>query len=225
MSAEWTDVDIPYIRRRYNRIARLHGLLEWLLFVPPGIRARAVRRLELEPGARVLEIGCGTGPNLKHLRAAVGPQGHVYGVDLSEGMLGMAKDRCRRAGWSNVTLVREEVSRYVPPEAVDGVLFSLSFNTMPHHQEVLQHAWRQLKPGGTLVVMDAKLPSGKFGEMILPLIVPVMRATVLGNPYIRPWEHLSRLSEQVEMEELLFSYYVCRCTKPPQEAVALASVA
>jgi ubiquinone/menaquinone biosynthesis C-methylase UbiE len=225
MSAQWIDFDISDIRRRYNQIARLHGLLEWLLFVPPGIRARAVRRLNHKPGDRVLEIGCGTGPNLKHLHAAVGSTGHVYGVDLSEGMLSMAQDRCRNAGWRNVTLVREEATKYVPPEPVDGVLFSLSFNTMPHHKEVLRHAWRQLKPGGRLVVMDAKLPRGRFGQMILPLIVPVMRATVLGNPYIRPWEHLSHVSEQVEMEDLLFSYYVCRCTKPAEEAPALASVA
>jgi hypothetical protein len=73
--------------------------------------------------------------------------------------------------------------------------------------------------------MDAKLPRGGFGRMILPLIIPVMRATVLGNPYIRPWEHLARLSDQVEMNDLLFSYYVCRCTKPSHEAPALASVA
>jgi len=225
MSVEWTDFDIPFIRQRYDRIAGLHGLLEWLLFVPPGIRARAVRHLELKPGARVLEAGCGTGPNLRYLQRAVGPQGHVYGVDFSEGMLDRARHRRERAGWHNVTLVREEAGKYVAPEPLDGVLFSLSFNTMPHHATVLQHVWRQLKPGGRLVIMDAKLPRGQFGRMILPVIVPVMRATVLGNPYIRPWEHLARLSERIEMHDLLFSYYVCRCTKPVYEAPALSSVA
>jgi hypothetical protein len=55
--------------------------------------------------------------------------------------------------------------------------------------------------------------------------MPVMQAVVQGNPYIRPCEHLTGLSDQVEMEELLFSYYVCRCTKPLQDARALASVA
>jgi demethylmenaquinone methyltransferase/2-methoxy-6-polyprenyl-1,4-benzoquinol methylase len=225
MSSQWTDFDISFIRERYNRIARLHGLLEWLLFVPAGIRGRAARRLRLKPGDRVLEIGCGTGPNLKHLRAAVGPRGHVYGVDLSEGMLNMAKARCRRAGWQNVTLVRADACEYAPPELVDGIIFSLSFNTMPHHAKVLRHAWSLLKPGGRLVVMDAKVPPGKFGAMVLRFIVPVMQATVLGNPYVKPWEHLRPLSDHVEMENLMFSYYICGCTKPLQEAPALSSVA
>ncbi len=198
MSKQWTDFDVSSIRERYNRIARVHGLLEWLLFVPAGIRARATRHLQLRAGDRVLEIGCGTGPNLKHLWAAVGPRGHVYGVDLSEGMLNRAKARCRRAGWRNVTLVREDACAYAPPELVDGIIFSLSFNTMPHHAKVLRHAWKLLKPGGRLVVMDAKVPPGRFGQMVLRFIVPVMQATVLGNPYVKPWEHLHPLSDQLK---------------------------
>ncbi len=54
----------------------------------PDFAAKAVDRLSLQPGDHVLEIGCGTGRNLPFLSAAVGPQGRVYGVDLSPGMLG-----------------------------------------------------------------------------------------------------------------------------------------
>ena len=124
-----------------------------------------------------------------------------------------------------MTLVREDACAYAPPELVDGIIFSLSFNTMPHHAKVLRHAWKLLKPGGRLVVMDAKVPQGRFGQMVLHFIVPVMQATVLGNPYVKPWEHLHPLSDQVEMEDLMFSYHICGCTKPLQEAPVLSSVA
>ena len=215
MQLQWVDVDIPLIRQRYNRVANCFIFFEWLFLLPPGIRREAVRRLELKPGDRVLEVGCGTGRNLSLLHDAVGQEGQVYGVDLSEGMLVKAQELCIQRSWNNVTLVCSDAARYTAPEPVDGVLFSLSYNTMPHHREVLHHAWQQLRPGGYLVIMDAKLPPGIRGKLLLPYCVWIMKLTVLGNPYIRPWEELHELTNDFEMEEfLLGSYYICRGNKP-----------
>ena len=69
------DYDSPFIRRRYNRLAKFFVFFELLFLLPRGIRAKAVSRLELKPDARVLEVGCGTGRNLAHLVQAVGEQG------------------------------------------------------------------------------------------------------------------------------------------------------
>jgi ubiquinone/menaquinone biosynthesis C-methylase UbiE len=215
MSAQWTDVDISAVRQRYNRLARRYDLIDLAFFVRTDIRKRAVERLALKPGDRVLEIGCGTGKNLGLLRAAVGPLGQVYGVDISDGMLQVAEHTRKQSGWSNVTLVRADVADYRLPERVQGVLFSLSYNTMPHHAQVLRQAWDQLAPGGSLVIMDAKLPAGAFGRLILPIILWAMRASVLSNPFVRPWEELRTLTDDLEMEHRLFSYYICRAKKPP----------
>ncbi|HJQ68994.1 MAG TPA: class I SAM-dependent methyltransferase [Blastocatellia bacterium] len=213
--SSWSDLDPSFIRRRYNRIANIFPFFEWLFLLPPGIRKKAADRLQLLPGDRVLEIGCGTGRNLRLLREAVGPSGHVYGVDLSEGMLEKAKALRARHGWENVTLIRSDALNYTAPEEVDAVLFSLSYATIPHHKQVLGHAWNQLKPGKNLVIMDAKLPSGILGKLLLPYSVWVMRKTVLGNPLMRPWEELHGLTREFSMEETLFgTYYVC-CGKRP----------
>jgi demethylmenaquinone methyltransferase/2-methoxy-6-polyprenyl-1,4-benzoquinol methylase len=215
MVYEWVDCDRSFITRRYDRIAGLIPFFEWLFFLPAGLRRRAVERLDLSAGARVLEVGCGTGRNLRFLREAVGPAGRVYGVDLSPGMLDRADHSCRQHGWTNIDLVRCDAVDYVSPEPLDGILFSLSFNTMPHHCEVLKRAWAQLRPGGRMVIMDAKLPPGRGGRMIVPFSVWLMKQTVLGNPFIRPWEHLAPLAEGFEMQEYLFgSYYICDGTKP-----------
>src|SRR5262249_8967306 len=86
---------------------------------------------------------------------------------------------------------------------------------MPHHLCVLQHAWKQLRPGGRIVIMDGKVPPGPAAELILPFGLWLMRHTMLGHPLIAPWKELAAIAEDFEMEEFLFgSWYICQGTKP-----------
>ncbi len=212
--AKWVDYDTPFVRQRYNRLAKFFVFFEWLFLLPRSIRSKAVNRLELKRGSRVLEVGCGTGRNIAPLLEAVGAEGHVYGVDLSEGMLAEAKELCTQAGWNNVRLMRADAADYVLPEPVDGAIFSLSYAVIPHHRDALRHAWNQLRPGGCLVIMDAKLPSGILGKLLHPFVVWTSRLTVLGNPDVRPWDELRELTDDVDYEEAQFgTYYICRARK------------
>jgi ubiquinone/menaquinone biosynthesis C-methylase UbiE len=209
--ARWVDYDAPFVRRRYDRLARFFVFFEWLFLLPPGIRRKAVARMELVAGGRVLEVGCGTGRNLAPLVQAVGAGGQVYGLDLSEGMLAEARELCERSGWQNVTLIHADAAGYNLPEPVDGVIFSLSYAVIPRHREALRRAWEQLRPGGYLVIMDAKLPDGTAGKLLRPFVVWASRLTVLGNPDLRPWDDLRELTDQVDYEEAQFgTYYICR---------------
>ena len=212
--AKWSVYDSHFVRRRYNQLARFFVLFEWLFLLPRGIRRKAASRLELKPGSRALELGCGTGRNLVHLVEAVGERGHVYGVDLSEGMLREAEELSLKANWRNVTLIQSDATEYTLPEPVDGVIFSLSYAVIPQHREALARAWQHLRPGGYVVIMDAKLPSGWLGKLLHPFVVWASRATVLGNPDIRPWDELRELTDEVSCEELQFdTYYICRGRK------------
>jgi ubiquinone/menaquinone biosynthesis C-methylase UbiE len=209
------DIDRVSIMRRYDRLAALMPMFDWIFFQPPRFRKNAVEWLQLAPGDRVLEIGCGTGRNLRYLRESVGPAGTVYGVDISRGMLSKARNLCARNSWSNVILTERDAAEFTAPEPLDGVMFGLSYNTMPHHLAVLHRFWNQLRPGGRLVIMDAKLPPGLGGKLILPFSLWLMKRTMLGNPLIRPWEDAARLSDDFKMQQFVFgSWYVCRVVKP-----------
>lgn len=218
---QWVDLDSGSITRRYDRLAWMIPLFDWLFFQPPSFRRKAAQRLGLKRGDRVLEIGCGTGRNLPFLRDAVGDSGTVHGVDISPGMLSKARDLCTQRRWSNVVLQQQDAAEFIAPEPLDGVMFGLSYNTMPHHQTVLQNAWRQLRPGGRLVVMDAKLPNGFGGRLVLPFGLWLMKRTMLGNPLVRPWEDVERLAGQIEMEQFVFgSWYICSAVKTAAPAIA-----
>jgi ubiquinone/menaquinone biosynthesis C-methylase UbiE len=212
---EWVDCDHAAIVERYDRIAGLITFFEWLLFLPRGLRKEAVSRLSLRPGDKVLEVGCGTGRNFPYLSEAVGKAGRVYGVDLSPGMLRKARALCARNGFANIDLTQGDAADFTAPLPLDAVFFSLSYNTMPHHLTVLRRAWNALRPGGRLVIMDAKLPPGLAGRLILPFSLWLMKRTLLGNPYIQPWEDLKQFCLHFDQDEFLFgSYYICRAVKP-----------
>lgn len=222
MINRWVDCDRNAVSKRYDRLCGLIPFFDRLLFLPRDLRRRAAESLELKPGDRVLEIGCGTGNSLAYLRGAVGAAGRVYGIDLSAGMLRKAAARCAANRWDNVVLCQCDAGDYAAPEVLDGVLFSLSYNTMPHHRSVLRRAWQQLRPGGRLVIMDAKLPSGPATSLLAPFSVWLMKRTMLGNPFIRPWLELAAVAGHADMTERLFgSYYFCRGTKSADDAAEI----
>lgn len=215
MTYQWVDCDRSAVSKRYDRIAHLIPLFDRLFFVPWNLRKNAARALGLSRGDCVLDIGCGTGRNFPYLQDAVGPSGQIYGIDISRGMLRKAQQVGNDSGWRNIALTECDAAEYVAPEPLDAILFSLSFTTMPHHRTVLRHMWNQLRPGGRLVIMDAKVPPGWGGRFILPFSLWLMKHTMLGNPLVHPWEVLEEIAGDVEMNESMFSsYYICSTTKP-----------
>ncbi len=93
-----------------------------------------------------------------------------------------------------------------------------SYNVMPHHRSVLRQVWKQLRPGGRLVIMDARLPPGLLGKLIRPFAIWLMKQTLLGNPLIRPWQYHAALVDDFHMEDFRFSsYYICCGTKPERD--------
>lgn len=202
------------IARRYDRLASIYGALGTAFLLRPKIRRAAVERLELEPGATVLEVGCGSGANLTALTERVGPTGRVIGIDVSPGMLRRAEELRRRQGWANVTLLEQDATELEAPELVDAALFSLSYSVLPERRRTLGAVWKLLNPGGRLVIMDACLPDSRAGRLLGPATRAVSRVTFLGDPFTRPWEDLAGLAGQVERRHFRpGAYFLCAATK------------
>lgn len=119
----FTRQPLDTVVRRYDRYAPWYRYLEWTILLAPGFRRRAIERIGLKLGERVLEVGCGTGRNLALLRDAVGDAGEVIGVDASPGMLAEARKVVAHGGWSNVSSVNSDAATLMLDERVDAVYF------------------------------------------------------------------------------------------------------
>jgi ubiquinone/menaquinone biosynthesis C-methylase UbiE len=205
------------VMRRYTRLARWYRLAEVSILFPHGMRKRAVGRLGLSLGQTVLEIGCGTGRNLPLLCRAVGPEGQVIGVDVSRGMLARAERWVKRHERRNVRLLLHDAAYLNLKCRPDAVLFSLSYSVLPERRAPLERAWRALKPGGSLVIMDAGLPPTRLGRLLRPAAEAIATAFP-GDPYSRPWDDLTRLPAEVQTEWFRRGlYFICSARKPADE--------
>jgi ubiquinone/menaquinone biosynthesis C-methylase UbiE len=123
-------------------------------------RKEAVRLLDLKPGAVVIDIGCGTGLNFPLLQEAVGAEGRIIGVDLTDAMLDQARQRVTEHGWKNVELIQNDAARYSFPAQVDGIISTFALTFIPDCGRVIENGCKTLAHGRKWVVLDMAWPDG-----------------------------------------------------------------
>ena len=146
----------------YRKKAKHYDVTSQLYPVPGypqrGQRLRAVRALGLRPGDSVVDIACGTGLNFSLLEQAIGPEGRIVGVDLTDAMLAQAQDRIETNGWGNVTLVQADAAAFDFPAGVDAILSTYALTQVPGCGDVIALGAAALARSGHWAVLDLKLP-------------------------------------------------------------------
>jgi arsenite methyltransferase len=110
---------------------------------------------EIAEGDVVLDLGSGGGIDVILTSRRTGPSGTVYGLDMTDEMLALARRNIREAGVQNAHLLKgvmEEIP--LPAESVDVVISNCVVNLSPDKAAVLAEVSRVLKPGGRLGISD-----------------------------------------------------------------------
>jgi ubiquinone/menaquinone biosynthesis C-methylase UbiE len=136
------------VREEYARSAREYDR-RWTRYLEVSLRA-SLEEIGTETGARVLDVGCGTGALLERLRGRA-PEAELWGVDLTPEMLAVARARLP----SEVRLAVADVHRLPFPDArFDTVVSSSSLHHWSRPERALRELARVTRRGGRLVITD-----------------------------------------------------------------------
>lgn len=103
----------------------------------------------------VLDLGSGGGIDVLLSARRVGPTGRVYGLDMTEEMVALARKNQRAAGIENVEFLRGEIEHIpLPDKSVDVIISNCVINLSPEKDRVLAETYRVLRLGGRLSVSD-----------------------------------------------------------------------
>lgn len=190
--------------KRYDLTANLYyliGFREW------AYRKQAIKALNLKHGDTVVEIGCGTGLNFPLIQQAVGHEGKIIGVDLTDAMLARARKRIAKEGWSNVELVLSDAALYQFPAGIDGVISTFALTLVPEFDTVIRNGCRALRPGKRWVVLDLKMPSNWL-SWFTPLFALLTRpfGVTIELAERHPWESIGKYLRNTSIIELYMGF-------------------
>ena len=176
--------DTERLRRFYDRAAPDYD--RWMRLVDRLLLGDGRRRLCARAGGRTLELGIGTGLNLafypRHVR--------LTGIDLSPAMLAVAGRRAQALGLEAELRVGDAQALDFPDDGFDAVVCTLSLCTIPDERRALAEAYRVLRPGGRLLLLEHVRSPVRPVWWVERLLDPLAR--LAGDHLLRdPLDHLS----------------------------------
>ncbi len=119
----------------------------------------------LNPGEVVLDLGSGGGLDVLLAAQRVGLAGYVYGLDMTDAMLEVARANAGKVGATNVEFIKGEIESIpLPDNTVSVVISNCVINLSPDKGQVLNDVFRVLKPGGRVAVSDVVI-DGDLSEL------------------------------------------------------------
>ena len=155
------------IQQMFDGIApdydRLNHLMS--LGVDRSWRRRALREIvDAHRAQVVLDIACGTGDFSLAIAGRMHPDSRITGLDLSEGMLAVMRDKVARAGLEDRISCEQgdsEAMRFADA-SFDVVTIAFGIRNFAHREAALREILRVLKPGGRLVILELSVPENRI---------------------------------------------------------------
>ena len=187
----------PYFRTMGRISDRRIGVIDRL-------RAEAIQRLQLQPGNRVIDAGCGNGASFPYLLNQVGPSGEVVGIEISSSMAERAGRHIQENGWKNVEVIVESAETAVLNGAFDALLLFAAHEILTS-ERMLDHLLPYLRDQARVAAFGAKLTPPPLGWLFNPFFRLVSTKWLPNSTPIdtQPWRLLSKRLAQIRVEQRL----------------------
>ena len=155
------------IQELFNGIAPKYDRMNHLMSfnADRGWRRKAVRQIVEGDGAlQVLDLATGTGDLAIAIAKRLPAGGNVTGIDLSEKMLAIGREKVRKAGWDSVVTFATGNAEALPfgDGSFDRVSVAFGVRNYADRLRGLREACRVLRPGGRLVILELSSPDNRF---------------------------------------------------------------
>lgn len=123
-------------------------------------RKDTMKRMNVQKGASALDVCCGTADWSIAMAEEVGPEGKVIGLDFSENMLKVGREKVKSLGLNNVELIHGNAMELpFSDNTFDYVTIGFGLRNCPDYLHVLKEMYRVLKPGGKAVCLETSQPT------------------------------------------------------------------
>ncbi|NCU16378.1 demethylmenaquinone methyltransferase [Pallidibacillus pasinlerensis] len=158
-------------------------------------RKDTMKRMNVQKGKKALDVCCGTADWTIEMSKAVGEEGEVIGLDFSENMLKVGREKLKKEQIKNAKLIHGNAMELpFDDNSFDHVTIGFGLRNVPDYMQVLKEMYRVVKPGGIVACLDTSHPT-MFGfkqiyQLYFRYIMPLF-----GKIFAKSYQEYSWLQE------------------------------
>jgi demethylmenaquinone methyltransferase / 2-methoxy-6-polyprenyl-1,4-benzoquinol methylase len=161
-------------------------------------RNDTMKRMKVKPGDHCLDVCCGTGEWTFALAEATGAKGKVIGLDFSQNMLNVGREKLKKRNFPQVSFIHgNAMDLPFEDDSFDFVTIGFGLRNVPDYLQTLKEMARVVKPGGRVVCLETSHPTVPVFKQLFKFYFTYIMP-VFGKLFAKSYQEYAWLQESTE---------------------------